>query len=168
MIFIYSKLLYIFCFIILFTSSSPCRKDQLPFHVYFSTKYCFMLRTWCVRLHTVLHVVVWWESLRKVWKRSNVYLAFINSVYRGVIKGFFLVKKRKKKREAAVPIPGVEPGPPGWKPGILTARPYGIWPARIANSLKQLVFCNCPIRNVSHEAFRWLCPKSENVVSSSW
>ena len=25
-----------------------------------------------------------------------------------------------------VPIPGVEPGPPGWKPGILTARPYGI------------------------------------------
>ena len=23
------------------------------------------------------------------------------------------------------PIPGVEPGPPGWKPGILTARPYG-------------------------------------------
>ena len=24
-----------------------------------------------------------------------------------------------------IPIPGVEPGPPGWKPGILTARPYG-------------------------------------------
>ena len=24
-----------------------------------------------------------------------------------------------------LPIPGVEPGPPGWKPGILTARSYG-------------------------------------------
>ena len=30
-----------------------------------------------------------------------------------------------KKNWPAVPIPGVEPGPPGWKPGILTARPYG-------------------------------------------
>ena len=42
-IFIYSNLLYIFCFILLFTSSSPCRKNQLPCHIYFSTKYCFML-----------------------------------------------------------------------------------------------------------------------------
>ena len=25
-----------------------------------------------------------------------------------------------------VPTPGIEPGPPGWKPGILTTRPYGI------------------------------------------
>ena len=37
--------------------------------------------------------------------------------------------KRKKakniKKKVSVPIPGVEPGPPGWKPGILTARPYG-------------------------------------------
>ena len=24
-----------------------------------------------------------------------------------------------------VPTPGIEPGPPGWKPGILTTRPYG-------------------------------------------
>ena len=29
------------------------------------------------------------------------------------------------KRRVILPIPGVEPGPPGWKPGILTARPYG-------------------------------------------
>ena len=29
------------------------------------------------------------------------------------------------KSKIVVPIPGVEPGPPGWKPGILTARPYG-------------------------------------------
>ena len=29
------------------------------------------------------------------------------------------------KRRVIFPIPGVEPGPPGWKPGILTARPYG-------------------------------------------
>ena len=38
-----------------------------------------------------------------------------------------------------VPIPGVEPGPPGWKPGILTARPYGtcktrciLWNSKLA------------------------------------
>ena len=24
------------------------------------------------------------------------------------------------------PIPGIEPGPPGWEPGILTTRPYRI------------------------------------------
>ncbi len=23
-----------------------------------------------------------------------------------------------------IPIPGIEPGPPGWEPGILTTRPY--------------------------------------------
>ena len=28
-------------------------------------------------------------------------------------------------KEAFLPTPGVEPGPPGWKPGILTARPCG-------------------------------------------
>ena len=32
---------------------------------------------------------------------------------------------KKLKKKICVPIPGVEPGPPGWKPGILTARPYG-------------------------------------------
>ena len=34
-------------------------------------------------------------------------------------------RKREKKNDIVIPIPGVEPGPPGWKPGILTARPYG-------------------------------------------
>ena len=34
-------------------------------------------------------------------------------------------EKREKKNDIVIPIPGVEPGPPGWKPGILTARPYG-------------------------------------------
>ena len=28
-------------------------------------------------------------------------------------------------KESFLPTPGVEPGPPGWKPGILTARPCG-------------------------------------------
>ena len=32
-----------------------------------------------------------------------------------------------KMKKYFFPIPGVEPGPPGWKPGILTARPYGNW-----------------------------------------
>ena len=34
-------------------------------------------------------------------------------------------RKKEKKNDTVIPIPGVEPGPPGWKPGILTARPYG-------------------------------------------
>ena len=93
--------------------------------------------------------------------------SFYTQCLQGCDQGVFFSKKRKKKKETAVPIPGVEPGPPGWKPGILTARPYGIWPAMFSNSLNLLVFCNCPIRNVSHEPFRWPCPKSENVDSSS-
>ena len=28
-----------------------------------------------------------------------------------------------QKQEKCVPAPGIEPGPPGWKPGILTTRP---------------------------------------------
>ena len=29
------------------------------------------------------------------------------------------------EKNNSVPTPGIEPGPPGWKPGILTTRPYG-------------------------------------------
>ena len=43
--------------------------------------------------------------------RISIYLT-VNFLTR-FLKGYFL------------PTPGVEPGPPGWKPGILTARPYG-------------------------------------------
>ena len=28
--------------------------------------------------------------------------------------------------EKSFPIPGIEPGPPGWEPGILTTRQYGM------------------------------------------
>ena len=34
-------------------------------------------------------------------------------------------KKSVEKIYKNVPTPGIEPGPPGWKPGILTTRPYG-------------------------------------------
>ena len=30
----------------------------------------------------------------------------------------------------STPRPGIEPGPPGWKPGILTPRPSGTWWSR--------------------------------------
>ena len=30
-------------------------------------------------------------------------------------------------RNKSTPRPGIEPGPPGWKPGILTPRPSGTW-----------------------------------------
>ena len=31
-----------------------------------------------------------------------------------------------QEQNNAIPIPGIEPEPPGWKPGILATRPYGI------------------------------------------
>ena len=34
--------------------------------------------------------------------------------------------ERKTKSKKCFPIPGIEPGPRGWKPRILTTRPYGI------------------------------------------
>ena len=33
--------------------------------------------------------------------------------------------EKKKKKKERLPTPGFEPGPPGWKPGILTTRPSG-------------------------------------------
>ena len=31
----------------------------------------------------------------------------------------------REKKKKLLPTPGIEPGPPGWKPGILTTRPNG-------------------------------------------
>ena len=38
--------------------------------------------------------------------------------------------EKQNKRNRIIkkpPNPGIEPGPPGWKPGILTTRPIGNW-----------------------------------------
>jgi hypothetical protein len=37
------------------------------------------------------------------------------------------------KKLIIFPIPGIEPGPPGWEPGILTTRPYRIAGERYEN-----------------------------------
>ena len=42
-----------------------------------------------------------------------------------VVMMYSLPRLCKIKSVKQIPIPGVEPEPPGWKPGILTARPYG-------------------------------------------
>ena len=34
-------------------------------------------------------------------------------------------QKNNKNSKKNPPNPGIEPGPPGWKPGILTTRPIG-------------------------------------------
>ena len=44
---------------------------------------------------------------------------------------FDLMRKNLKEKElfetkSFPPTPGIEPGPPGWKPGILAIRPRGI------------------------------------------
>ncbi len=32
-----------------------------------------------------------------------------------------------------IPVPGIEPGPPGWEPGILATRPHGIFVCKCAS-----------------------------------
>ena len=81
---------------------------------------CYVsIRTCCVGLHTVLHVVVYImgiaaQSLEAVKRLATFAFSFYTHCLQGCDQGFFFFsKKRKKKKEAAVPIPGVEPGPPG-------------------------------------------------------
>ena len=38
---------------------------------------------------------------------------------------YFIMKELKRKKSFS-PTPGIEPGPPGWKPGILAIRPRGM------------------------------------------
>ena len=50
--------------------------------------------------------------------------------YRGSVSPFEVMHckiNRLKRTKCIIPIPGIEPEPPGWKPGILATRPYGIW-----------------------------------------
>ena len=71
------------------------------------------------------------------------------------------------------PIPGVEPGPPGWKPGILTARPYGNWTRQLdvfdksawfVGFVPWLVkratsgFSTCFSSSVAKQVVRFCCP----------
>ena len=42
------------------------------------------------------------------------------------ISDFRFSFEKKKKKKSCPPTPGIEPGPPGWKPGILAIRPRGI------------------------------------------
>ena len=38
----------------------------------------------------------------------------------------FYANKIRKNFKNKFPVPGIEPGPPGWKPDILATRPYRI------------------------------------------
>ena len=105
MIFIYSKLLYVSCFILLFTSSSPSRKDQLPFHIYFSTKTFFQV-TFCVRLPFCMLLCVVGSRWAKI--RSGQTFAFSFAGAWGVIKGFIVKKGNIKKKQ---PFPYRESNP---------------------------------------------------------
>ena len=79
---------------------------------------CYVsILTCCVGLHTVLHVVVYImgiaaQSLEAVKRLATFTFSFYTHCLQGCDQGFYS-KKRKLKKEAAVPIPGVEPGPPG-------------------------------------------------------
>ena len=51
-------------------------------------------------------------------------------------------KKTHKKLKKNPPNPGIEPGPPGWKPGILTTRPIGTCVDYLAQSHFIPLFAN--------------------------
>ena len=38
----------------------------------------------------------------------------------------YFIMKELKRQKSFSPTPGIEPGPPGWKPGILAIRPRGM------------------------------------------
>ena len=63
----------------------------------------------------MVHWLKYYNGITQV-DESNAYLGKVWILGKGALE------------LAGVPIPGVEPGPPGWKPGILTARPYGNGP----------------------------------------
>ena len=70
-----------------------------------------------------------------------------------------------RKNKVALPIPGVEPGPPGWKPGILTARPYGkLTPYWLFHDIR---IYEGEVVSTWRETFTWKCKKSW-LISSVW
>ena len=52
-----------------------------------------------------------------------MYLLDSKYIFKFIAEKLISVKKDCKKRS---PTPGIEPGPPGWKPGILAIRPRGM------------------------------------------
>ena len=69
---------------------------------------------------------------------------------------------RRTKKFSILPIPGVEPGPPGWKPGILTARPYGNYIVHQAKSIVIKLFVTVILTVLLLETrFRWVTIFSE-------
>ena len=65
----------------------------------------------------------------------------------------------KTEKISVFPIPGVEPGPPGWKPGILTARPYGNYILHEVKSIVIKLFVTVIL--MTWARFRWVTIFSE-------
>ena len=53
-------------------------------------------------------------------------MATVRGVYRAIPR--FKNTSEDAAEVKETPIPGIEPGPPGWEPGILTTRQYGMIP----------------------------------------
>ena len=73
------------------------------------------------------------------------------------IKHSILVLEAQK--QMLIPIPGVEPGPPGWKPGILTARPYG------TTRTKRKAANRVPLSALKHWRVYYFTKKNYNEIS---
>ena len=68
----------------------------------------------------------------------------------------------ERKNLLVLPIPGVEPGPPGWKPGILTARPYGNYiEKRVKSNIIKLFVMVILTVLLLKTRFRWVTIVSE-------
>ena len=66
-----------------------------------------------------------------------------------------------------VPTPGIEPGPPAWKAGILTTRPYGTWPNQLFNVLFQIPtyihYSNLFTTATKFDPYTQLCKADSNI-----
>ena len=71
-------------------------------------------------------------SLRNKIVKSNIYLGIIIKYFTILYKYMISFPMNYKKLNSSLfcknrfPTPGIEPGPAGWEPAILTTRPYGI------------------------------------------
>ena len=79
---------------------------------------------------------------------------------------FYANKIKRKSFKNKFPVPGIEPEPPGWKPGILATRPYRIilCPCEVSNKMQ---FLNTQFFiYILIFKFRWLFTKRMTSVIS--
>ena len=120
--------------------------QQFTQYIIISACICILAREWelehwvdvFVTTARLLYVYVWWFiiTLQLICITSIAYLTLCAIMLGLCSVGWRLSSKtspllrwrntyEEKEKKITLPTPGIEPGPPGWKPGILTTRPNG-------------------------------------------